>query len=169
MSSAKVILDDAFEVTDWKAYEKNTLRGFLSLELPSGLTIHGCTLHEKGDSRWVGFPGQKYTKDDGSTSYATILEITESGARRRFQEAALAAIDQFSRRRATMLEVVTAESVGDEILHAAELLITAGAVHEVRIPKAGSTARSPATLTTPRSWPMPCSSMTGNSPASTSR
>ena len=38
-------------VWDWKAYQKNTLRGFLSLTLPSGLVIHNCTLHQKDGAR----------------------------------------------------------------------------------------------------------------------
>ncbi len=83
-----------FSVTNWKVYEKNTLRGFLSLTLPSGLTIHNCSLHQKDGSRWIGFPSRQYSKEDGSIGYSPLIEVA-SDARRSFQDAALAAVDRF--------------------------------------------------------------------------
>jgi hypothetical protein len=83
-------------VTDWKAYEKNTLRGFLTLTLPSGLVIHNCTLHQKDGSRWIGLPARQYSKDDGSTGYTPLIEFTTKDVRLRFQAAALEAVDRFT-------------------------------------------------------------------------
>ena len=40
--------------TNWKPLERNTLKGFVDLTLPSGLIIHGCSLHRKNESRWMG-------------------------------------------------------------------------------------------------------------------
>jgi hypothetical protein len=82
-------------VTNWKAHEKNTLRGFLSINLPSGLVIHNCTLHQKNGSRWLGLPARQYVKDDGSTSYTPLIEFATKDARQRFQAAALEAVDHF--------------------------------------------------------------------------
>jgi len=82
-------------VGNWKAYEKNTLRGFLSLTLPSGIVLHNCALHEKNGARWIGLPSRQYPKDDGSIGYAPIVEFATSEVRSRFQRAALAAVDQF--------------------------------------------------------------------------
>jgi hypothetical protein len=84
-----------FVATNWKPHVKNTLQGFLTLTLPSGLVIHNCTLHRKNGVRWLGLPAQRYSKDDGSTSYATLIEFTTEEARQRFQEAALEAVDRF--------------------------------------------------------------------------
>jgi len=84
-----------FLVSNWKAYEKNTLRGFFSLNLPSGLVIHNCTLHEKDGSRWIGLPARQYSKDDGSTSYALLIEFATKEARQQFQTMALEAVDRF--------------------------------------------------------------------------
>ena len=84
-----------FAVSNWKAFEKNTLRGFLSLTTPSGLVLHGCTFHEKAESRWVGMPAQKFTKDDGSTSYTPVIEFASKDARDRFQDAAVRAVEKF--------------------------------------------------------------------------
>jgi DNA-binding cell septation regulator SpoVG len=84
----------AFLVSDWKAYEKGTLRGFLSLTLPSGLVIHNCTLHHKGDSRWIGLPARQFTKDDGTKSFSPIIEFVSNEARNRFRDAAVEAVER---------------------------------------------------------------------------
>ena len=59
------------------------------------MIIHSCTLHEKGDSRWIGLPSQKFTKDDGSVSYTPQVEFTNKETRNKFNEAALRAFDAF--------------------------------------------------------------------------
>lgn len=83
-------------VTNWKACEKNTLRGFFSINLPSGLTINNCALHQKKEaSKWIGLPSRRYRKDDGSTGYSPVIEFSNDDARWRFQAAALAAVDRF--------------------------------------------------------------------------
>ena len=84
-----------FEVLDWKSHEKNTLQAFLSLSLRSGMILHGCSYHRRNDSRWVGVPGQKFTKADGSVGYTPIVEFTTDDAHRRFQEQAIAAVDRY--------------------------------------------------------------------------
>ncbi len=84
-----------FLVTNWKAHKKNTLQGFLSIALTSGLAIHNCTLHSRGGSRWIGVPARQYTTADGATSYAPLIEFDSSDARQRFQAEALEAVDRF--------------------------------------------------------------------------
>lgn len=85
----------AFQVSDWKPHQKNTLKGFFTLTLPSGLVIRECMLHEKGESRWVGLPAKPYKKSDGSTSYTPMIDFTSKAARERFQGMAIEAFDQF--------------------------------------------------------------------------
>ena len=82
-------------VTNWKAYEKNTLRGFLSLSLPSGLVIHNCALHQKDGARWIGLPSRQYTATDGKVSWSPMVEFASKEARYAFQDAALEAVDRF--------------------------------------------------------------------------
>jgi DNA-binding cell septation regulator SpoVG len=82
-------------VTNWKAYEKNTLRAFLSLTLPSEIVIHNCALHQKGDARWIELPSRQYKKEDGTLAYSPLIEFANDDSRRRFQAAALAAVDRF--------------------------------------------------------------------------
>jgi DNA-binding cell septation regulator SpoVG len=88
------------QISDWKAFQKNTLQGFLSLTLPSGLVIHNCTLHQKDGSRWIGLPARQYAKDDGTTSYTPLVEFSTKDARQRFQTAALEALDRYTGGRA---------------------------------------------------------------------
>jgi DNA-binding cell septation regulator SpoVG len=82
-------------ITNWKVYEKNTLRAFFSLSLPSGLIIHNCALHQKDGARWIGLPSRQYQKDDGSIAYSPLVQFVSKDARQRFQATALEAMDRF--------------------------------------------------------------------------
>lgn len=64
-------------ISDWKPFQKNTLRGSFTLTLNSGLVVHKCTVHIKNGSRWIGLPAEKYTKRDGSVGYSNTLEFTD--------------------------------------------------------------------------------------------
>ena len=48
-------------IAEWKPLIKNTLRGFLSINLPNGMVIHNLTVHEKGKSRWIGLPAREWS------------------------------------------------------------------------------------------------------------
>jgi hypothetical protein len=86
---------------DFKAVTKNSLRGFVTLILPSGLVIHDCSLHEKDGRRWIGLPGKpqldrdgRQRKDaNGKPLFIVILEIEDRNAKTAFQRQALAAVD----------------------------------------------------------------------------
>jgi len=82
-------------VSNWKAHEKNTLQGFLSLTLPSGMVIHNCTFHRQGEARWIGLPSRQYAKDGGSIAYAPLIEFATKDAWERFKAAALEAVERF--------------------------------------------------------------------------
>ena len=79
----------------FRAFEKNTLKGFASLELTRvGLIIHDCTLPEKNGMEWVGFPARSYQGKDGKTQWQPLLEFAEGARKEReaFQQQPLAAI-----------------------------------------------------------------------------
>ena len=84
-----------FEVSHWKPNTKNTLQAFFTLTMPSGMVLHGCTYHQKNDSRWIGVPSQKFTKQDGSVGYTPVVEFTTDAAHQRFHEQAIAAVDRY--------------------------------------------------------------------------
>jgi hypothetical protein len=82
-----------FIASDFKRFEKNTLRGFFCLTLPSGLRIKECSYHQRDDKSWIGLPAKPWTKQDGTISYVNILEFVDKETQYSFQRHALAAID----------------------------------------------------------------------------
>jgi len=80
-------------ITDWKPFEKNTLKGFCTIITPPGIRIKGCTAHEKDGKRWVNLPARPWTNSDGSISYVAVIDFTDIELRKRFQDQALAALD----------------------------------------------------------------------------
>ncbi len=98
--------DNATDIcTAWKAYEKNTLKGFADLWLRTArLNIHGCALHEKNGRRWVQLPARpQLDKDrnlvcaeDGKVQYAKVIDFDSREVADRFNAAALKAIEDFA-------------------------------------------------------------------------
>jgi hypothetical protein len=84
-----------FRVLSFKAYQKNTLQGFLDLVTDSGLIIHGCSLHQKNDSRWIGLPSKEYTKNDNTKGWQPIVEFATKEAGYAFRDKAIEALDRF--------------------------------------------------------------------------
>jgi hypothetical protein len=79
----------------FRAYEKNTLRGFADLELTRvGLVLHDCTWHKKDGKEWVGFPAKSYEDRNGNTAWQPLVEFADGAkeAREKFQKQAIEAI-----------------------------------------------------------------------------
>jgi hypothetical protein len=53
-------------VSDWKAIERNTLRGFFTAHLPSGMTLFENTLHYRDGHWWVMPPSKPMLSKDGT-------------------------------------------------------------------------------------------------------
>jgi hypothetical protein len=84
------------EIVKFREYRKNTLQGFLTVLLqPSGLEIRDCTVHQKGDKRWIGMPAKPYQDDSGDTKYSLIVYFPDRDRSDLFQKAALAAFDRY--------------------------------------------------------------------------
>jgi hypothetical protein len=87
----------------WRSVVKNSLRGFVVLELsPSGLILNDCALHERAGKRWVSLPSkpqidaegrQRKDSNTGKPLWSPVVEIHGKDQRERFQRAALAAVD----------------------------------------------------------------------------
>jgi hypothetical protein len=88
-------------VTDWKPFEKNTLRGFLTIITPSGLRLKECTFHEREGKRWISLPAKQWAKTDGSISYSPLVDFVNENVRNNFQQQALAALDDLLDSRGT--------------------------------------------------------------------
>ena len=79
----------------FRAYEKNTLKGFADLELTRvGIIIHDCTWHEKDGREWVGFPARSYQDKDGNTQWQALVEFVQDAKeiREQFRKQAIEAI-----------------------------------------------------------------------------
>lgn len=88
----------AIEITSFKPYTKNTLRGFLTLRLTNiGLEVRDATLHEKNGKRWIQLPSKAYQKDE-KTLWTAIVDFYDKARSEQFQKAALEAIDQFMKK-----------------------------------------------------------------------
>ena len=89
----------------FKAFERNTLRGFADLWLRAGhMTLHGCAVHQKGDRRWIGLPAKPQLdhdrnlvlNGDGKIQYYPVLMFDDREVGDRFSIAGLKAIDEFT-------------------------------------------------------------------------
>jgi len=85
----------AIEIKSFRKYEKNTLKGFLTVLLqPSGIEIRDLTLHSKNGKRWLNMPSKPY-ESDGETKYQYIVFFPDKDRAKKFQEAALNALDKY--------------------------------------------------------------------------
>ncbi len=87
------------EVESFRAFERNTLRGFVVLVFPSiGLKLFECAVHEQEDGkRWIGFPARSYEKN-GKKEWFRLADTTNRVAYARIQTAAFRALDAFLRK-----------------------------------------------------------------------
>lgn len=84
---------DKLRITNYRAHEKNTLRGFFDVTLDTGMTIRGLTHHEKNGRRWVGLPARSFTSDEGAISWSPIVGFEDKEASFQFSDAVIAALD----------------------------------------------------------------------------
>ena len=84
-----------------RRYERNTLQGFVDLELTRvGIIIRDCTWHRHADGKeWVGFPAKPYETKTGETAWQPLIEFAEGAreAREQFRKQALEAIHAVAR------------------------------------------------------------------------
>lgn len=86
--------DRKIQIDGWKSHEKNTLKGFFSATLPSGLVFHDLMLHEKNGSRWISFPAREWTDQNGTKQYVRFIEFRDRETGNRFRDEMLAALDE---------------------------------------------------------------------------
>jgi hypothetical protein len=86
----------------WRPVLSGTLQGFFTLRLGSGLVLNDCTLHQKGNRRWIELPAKPQLEDGrhrrdpetGRGLYVAVVEIPDREVRDKFNEQALAAVDR---------------------------------------------------------------------------
>ncbi|HEY7306265.1 MAG TPA: hypothetical protein VH601_19225 [Bryobacteraceae bacterium] len=95
-SIIRPLLKREIAVSNWRECRKgDSLQGFITLTLPSGMVLHDATYHQRTDgSRWIGLPGRPYRKADGTEAWTRIIDFVDKAAHKRFQEAVLGALDE---------------------------------------------------------------------------
>lgn len=97
MSDAKPTIT----LVEWRALEKNTLRGFADIRFPFGLVIKGISIHKKNGQSWVAMPSKPQIEQDGSVrrepdgkiKYVSILEWAERAMSERFSASVIALVE----------------------------------------------------------------------------
>lgn len=80
--------------SDWKPFHKNTLRGFFTLSLPSGLVLRNIMLHERNGKRWISLPSREYLDSStGKKKYLPFIDFRDRDSSDRFRDKALEAVD----------------------------------------------------------------------------
>jgi hypothetical protein len=82
-------------IRGWKPYRLGTLAGYLDIELPGGLVIHGCALLEKDGDRWISLPSKQRRTGVGAITWVPTVSFPDRATRDEFQSLALAALDAY--------------------------------------------------------------------------
>jgi hypothetical protein len=81
-------------VSGWKPHPKNSLRGFFTATLPSGMVLHDVMLHERDGARWIAFPAREWKDAEGNRQFARFIEFSSRTVANRFRDAVLDALDR---------------------------------------------------------------------------
>jgi hypothetical protein len=71
-----------YTAVNYRESQKGDRIGFFDVVGPGGLTINGATLHKRGDTHWIGWPGREYLLPDGSPGFANLIDFPSKEARR---------------------------------------------------------------------------------------
>ncbi len=83
------------ECMNFKSHESGTLLGFATLFLPKmGLEIFGCSMHKKGDRRWLNLPSREF-EENGEKKYLNVIRFREKSHYESFCSEAKKAIDKW--------------------------------------------------------------------------
>ena len=80
-------------ISQWKTHERNSLRGFFTATLPSGLVLHSLMLHERNGHRWISFPAREWLQQ-GEKQFSRYVEFVDRATADRFRDSVLAALDK---------------------------------------------------------------------------
>jgi hypothetical protein len=84
-------------ITDVEVFRSGTKIGSVTIILEDcGLAIHGCLLHQAGNSRWVQFPSRAFLRPDNTRGFETTHVFTSPDAKVRFTTAVLEQFDGYS-------------------------------------------------------------------------
>jgi hypothetical protein len=83
-------------------HASGSLIGFADVELPSGMRVHGTTVHRQGSAAWANPPGKPQIANDGTVAreqngkiaYSAVISFKDSATRRRFSDTVPACLSE---------------------------------------------------------------------------
>lgn len=102
LRTATTTTPSAITISEWKPLHRATLRGFLTVHLPSGMNLHEVSVHTRDGVWWVMPASKAMLSKDGTAlrdennkiRYTQIISFTSRATRDRFIEEVLAALRQ---------------------------------------------------------------------------
>jgi hypothetical protein len=101
--TAQAPLSEKVICLDWRPCDRNTLKGFARVKIPSwGLIIDGVAVHAKEGRSWAQLParpqidkdGNIIREDDGKVRYAKIMEFDDKRRSWDFSDAVIEAVER---------------------------------------------------------------------------
>ncbi len=88
------------QVREFRPMTSGALVGFCTVELPSGMVVHDCTVFDKDGRRWVNPPGRpqldkskQVVVKDGRVQYSPALSFASKDRYSAFSDAVIAELD----------------------------------------------------------------------------
>ena len=90
----------SFVATNWKPLRKGSLIGFVSITMPSGITIHEVSILETNGRFWASPPskpmidrnGVVMIDDAGKRRYSALIEFADRDTRSRWSDSVVEAL-----------------------------------------------------------------------------
>jgi hypothetical protein len=87
-------------VSDWKARQAGTLRGFCTVHLPSGMVLHEVAIHTRSGSWWASPASKPMLSRDGTAlrdeagkvRYSPVVSFADKQTRDRLSQAVVDAL-----------------------------------------------------------------------------
>ena len=86
-------------ISDWKPLRKGSLRGFVTISMPSGMIVHEVSIMQSNGRAWASPPskpmikdGKTLVDDNGKTKYVPLIEFISKSVRDRWSSAVIAAL-----------------------------------------------------------------------------
>lgn len=97
MSNSSAII-----ITDWKPIARNSLRGFFTATMPSGLVFHEVAAHTSNGKKWVSPPskpmvgkdGVALKDENGKVKYSPLISFSDKATRDKWSSAVVNALEQ---------------------------------------------------------------------------
>tara|TARA_B100000315_G_C14590513_1_gene595504 strand:+ start:4790 stop:5086 length:297 start_codon:yes stop_codon:yes gene_type:complete len=85
----------AIRIINYQEYEKNTLRGFITVQLQNtGLEIQGILHHKKDGKEWIYMPSRSYSVN-GQQKHSEVIKFVDKNKAKAFQREVLDALREY--------------------------------------------------------------------------